>query len=79
MKSRRKICDFTNSRQRIANLRANGPTFRRIGVTNTIKHGRIELDTHADTIAFGQSLFYYPIQEENVTYHLILMSMRQLR
>ena len=55
MKYRRKICDFTNSRQRIANLRANGPTFRRIGVTNTINHGRIEIDTHANTIVFGQS------------------------
>ena len=34
-------------------MKANGPTSRSIGATNTIKHGRIELDTHADTIVFG--------------------------
>ena len=55
MKHRRKICYFTTSHQRIAKIKENGPTSRRIGATNTIKHGRIELDTHADTIVFGQS------------------------
>ena len=55
MKPRRKICDFTNSRWRIAKVNANGTTSRRIWAINTIKHGRIELDTHADTIVFGQS------------------------
>ena len=55
MKTRRKICDFTTSRQIIAKVKANGTTSRRIGSTNTIKHGTIELDTHADTIVFRQS------------------------
>ena len=55
MKHRRKICDFTTSRQRIAKVNANGTTSRSIGATNTIKHGRIELDTHADTIVFKHS------------------------
>ena len=55
MKPRRKICDFTTSRQIIAKVKVNDPTHRRIGATNTVKHGRIELDTHADTIVFGQS------------------------
>ena len=55
MKPRRKICDFTTSRRRIANVKENGPTSIRIGATNTIKHGRTELDTHANTIVFGQS------------------------
>ena len=50
-----KIRDFTTSCQRIAKVKSNGPTSRRIGATNTIKHGRIELDNHADTIIFGQS------------------------
>ena len=53
MKPLRKICDFTTSHQRIAKVKPNGPTFRRIGATNTIKYGRIELDTHADRIVFG--------------------------
>ena len=53
MKPRSKICDFTTSRQMIAKVKANGPTSRIIGSTNTIKHGRLELDTHADTIVFG--------------------------
>ena len=55
MKPRRKICDFTISRQRIAKVKANGPTPRKIGSTNTIKHGIIELDTHVERIVFGQS------------------------
>ena len=55
MKPRRKICDFTTSRRRIAKIKVNGPTPRIIGATNTINHGRVELDTHADTIVFGQS------------------------
>ena len=55
MKPQRKICDFTTSRQIIAKEKANGPTSRRIGATNTIKQSRIELDTHAKTIVFGQS------------------------
>ena len=55
MKPQRKICDFTNSRQIVAMVKSNGPTPRRIGATNTIKHGRIELETNADTIVFGQS------------------------
>ena len=55
MKTQRKICDFTTSRQRIAKVKSNGPTSIRIGGTNTIKHGRIDLDTHAYTIVFGQS------------------------
>ena len=53
MKPWRRICDFTTSLQRIAKVKANGPTSRIIGATNTIKHGRLELDTHADTIVFG--------------------------
>ena len=36
-------------------MKANGPTSRKIGATNTIKHGRIYLDTHAKTIVSGQS------------------------
>ena len=55
MKPWHKICDFTTSRRRIAKVKANGPTSRRIGATNTITHGRIELDTYAGTIVFGQS------------------------
>ena len=39
----------------IKTVEANGPTSRRIGSTNTIKHVRIELDTHSDTILFGKS------------------------
>ena len=50
-----KIRDFTTSCQRIAKVKENGPTSRKIGFTNTIKHGIIELDTHANTIVFGQS------------------------
>ena len=49
-----KICDFTTSRRRIAKVKANGPTLRKNGATNMIRHGIIELDTHADTIVFGQ-------------------------
>ena len=79
MKPRRKICDFTTSRQRIAKVKANGSTSIKIGATNTIEHGRIELDTHADTIVFGHSLYYYPRHNENVTCRLILMSMKQSR
>ena len=55
MKPQRKICDFTTSRRRIAKVKANGITPKRIGPTNTIKHGRIYLDTHVDTIVLGQS------------------------
>ena len=55
MKPRRKICDFTTSRKIVAKVKGNGPTPRRIGATNTIKHGKIELETHADMIVFGQS------------------------
>ena len=33
----------------------NGPTSRIIGSANTIKHGRLELDTHVEKIVFGQS------------------------
>ena len=55
MKPRRKICDFTTSRRRIAQVKANGPTSRKIEATNMINHGRIELDTHVDTIVLGQS------------------------
>ena len=55
MKPRHNICDFTTSRQTIAKVKANGPTSRRIGVTNTIKHGRLELNTHANTIVFVKS------------------------
>ena len=55
MKPRREICDFTTSRQRIAKLKMNGPASKKIGAANTIKHGRLDLDTHADTIVFGQS------------------------
>ena len=55
MKPRRKICDFTTSRQIIAKVKSNGLTSIRIGDTDTIKHGRIELDTHSDKIVFGQS------------------------
>ena len=55
MKPRRKICDFTTSHQRIVKVKANAPTSRRIGATNMIKHGRIELETHSDTIVLGQS------------------------
>ena len=36
-------------------MKANGPTSRKIGAANRIKHGRLDLDTHADTIIFGQS------------------------
>ena len=55
MKSQRRICDFNTSRWRIAKVKANGPTSRIIGAANTINQGRLELDTHADTIVFGQS------------------------
>ena len=55
MKPRRRICDFTTSRQRIAKVKANCPTSRIIGAANKIKHGILELDTHADTIIFVQS------------------------
>ena len=55
MEPRHNICDFTTSRQRIAKVKSNSPTSRRIGATNTINHGSIEIDTHADTILFGQS------------------------
>ena len=55
MKFRCKICDFTTSRRRIAKIKENGTTSRRIGSTNKIKHCKIELDTHAETIVFGQS------------------------
>ena len=55
MKPRRKICDFTTSRRRIAKVKSNGPTSRRIGANHTIKHGRIEIDIYANTILFGQS------------------------
>ena len=55
MKPLRKIRDFTTSRRRIAKVKANGPTSRIIVATDTIKHRRIELDTHANTIVFGQS------------------------
>ena len=54
------ICDFTTSRQRIAKVKANGLTSRRIGATNTVNHGRIELDIHAETIVFGQSFIFLP-------------------
>ena len=56
MKPRRRICDFNTSRQKNAKVKANGPTSRIIGAANTIKHSIIELDTHADTIVFGQSV-----------------------
>ena len=36
-------------------VKTNGPTSRIIGATNTIKHGSIELDIHANTIVFGKS------------------------
>ena len=52
MKPRRKICDFTTSRRIIAKVKANSPTSKIIGDDNMIKHGRLELDTHAETIAF---------------------------
>ena len=55
MKPRRNICDFTTSRRIIAEVKANGPTSRKIGSANMIKHGRLELDTCANTIIFGQS------------------------
>ena len=55
MKPRRKICDFITSRQRITKVKANGPTSRIIGATNTIKHGSIELGIHANTVVFGKS------------------------
>ena len=55
MKPRRKIFDFTTSCRIIAKVKANVTTSRMIGAANTINHGRIELDTHADTIVFGQS------------------------
>ena len=58
MKHRRKICDFSTSCQIIAKVKSNGPTSRRIGATNTIKHGRIDLDTHSNTIVFGQSFIF---------------------
>ena len=54
MKPRRKICDFITSGRRIAKVKVNGPTTRWIGATNMIRHGRIELDTHIDTIIFRQ-------------------------
>ena len=55
MKPRRRICDFTTSGQRIAKVKSNGATSRIIGDSNTIKHGRLELDTHSESILFGQS------------------------
>ena len=55
MKPRRKIYDFTTSRRRIVKVKANGPTSRRFGAANKIKHGRIELDTNFNTIVFGQN------------------------
>ena len=55
MKPQRNICDFTTSRRRIAKVKVNGPTPRRIVATNTINHDRIELDTHFYTVLFGQS------------------------
>ena len=55
MKPRRRICDFTTSRQIIAKVKANGPTFRIIGAADMIKHGIIELDTHSNKIIFGHS------------------------
>ena len=55
MKPRSKICDFATSRRRIAKVKANGPTYIIIGPANKIKDGRVDLDTHADTILFGQS------------------------
>ena len=55
MKPRRKIYDFNTSCRRITKVKENNPTSRRIVAANTINHGRIELDTHADTIIFGQS------------------------
>ena len=69
MKPRRKICDFTTSHQRIIKIKANGPTSRRIGSTNTIKCGRIELDNHSNTIVFGQSfiLLYETVGECDVS------------
>ena len=77
MKHQRKICDFATSRRRIAKVKANGPTSRMIGAANTINHDRLELDTHADTIVFGHSLYCYPRQDNNLTCRLILMSMKQ--
>ena len=47
--------DFTTSRQRITKVKENGPNSRKNGATNTNNHGIIELDTHSDTIVFGQS------------------------
>ena len=55
MKPQRRICDITTSRRRITKVKANGPTSIIIGPVNKIKDGRAELDTHADTILFGQS------------------------
>ena len=55
MKLRRKICDFTTSCRRIAKVKSNGSNSRCIGSTNTIEHGRIGLNTHADLIIFGHS------------------------
>ena len=55
MKPQRRICDFTTSRRRITKVKANGPTYIIIGPANKIKDGRVDLDTHADTILFGQS------------------------
>ena len=50
-----RICDFTTSCQRIAKVKVNGHTSRIIGAANTIKHGRLEIDTHANIIVFVQS------------------------
>ena len=36
-------------------MKSNCLTSRIIGAANTIEHSRIELDTYADTIVFGQS------------------------
>ena len=36
-------------------MKTNGTTSRIFGAANTINHCRLELDTHADTIIFGQS------------------------
>ena len=55
MKPQRKICDFTTSCRIITKVKANDPTSRIIGATNTIKHVIIDIDTHSDTIVFGQS------------------------
>ena len=77
MKHQRMISDFTTSRQRITKVKANGTTSRIIVAANTIKHGRLELDTHADTIVFGKNIYCYLRQDDNMTCCLTLMSMKQ--